>query len=126
MSRVVNSQIALLLSGFSPAIVFAPAFDFNYLTGPGSVTIHEITRNLANKAASCGFVDRLSGPADLKIGEVGRYSSQLFSCSASGPSVYSKTRKSSARTALPSHSTAITPSALTSLSSKYYKPLEFP
>src|SRR6266404_7240496 len=103
MSRVVNWSIALLLSRSSPVIVFAPALDFNYLTPvpwPGaSATIHEITLNRTNKAASCGFVDRLPCPADLKIGKLGQYSRQLFSCFASGRIVYLKTRKSSARPA---------------------------
>src|SRR6266849_7295216 len=116
MSRIVNWSIALLLSRFSPVTVFAPALDFNYLTAVpwpvGSATIREITRNRTNNAASCGFVDRLPCPADLKTGELGHYSRQLFSCFASGRIVYLKTRKSSARPPLPIHLTAITLSAL--------------
>src|SRR6266404_7064001 len=115
MSRFVNWSIALLLRCFSQVIVFAPALEFNYLTAVPWPGFSNDPPNHTKSHEQCHFVwfhgssSMLSRSQNLGIGTLLR---RLFSCFASGRIVYSKTRKSSARPALPIHSTAIPPSAL--------------
>src|SRR2546423_14745019 len=74
MSRFVNWSIALLLSRFSPVIVFAPALDFNYLIAvpwPGLGNDPPNRTKSHEQCRSVWFVDRLPCPADLTIGELG-------------------------------------------------------